>query len=131
LRIFYVARLVSMGLYALMAAGFGLVPKAVYLAVVYAIVGLAASMLGGILVVRRITLMPAESTLAGYSENVAALNRWRIGYIVTFALSEAVALYGVVLRFMGVEFQQVAPFFLAGFILMLFFRPRRPSATIG
>lgn len=83
------------------------------------------------MVVRRIILMPAESTLAGDSENAAALNRWRIGYVAIFVLSEAIVLYGVVLRFVGVEFQQVVPFFLAGFMLMLFFGPRRPSAALG
>lgn len=125
------AMLLSIGLYAFMAARYGPDSKAVSLVFTYSIVVLAASMIAGILLVRRIIVKPAETTLAGDSENVVALNRWRIGYVATFALSEAVALYGVLLRFAGLEFQQVVPFLLAGFILMLFFGPRRPSNAIG
>jgi hypothetical protein len=51
--------------------------------------------------------------------------------MATFALSEAVVIYGVVLRFVGFRFSQVVPFFLAGLILMLFFGPRRPANAIG
>jgi len=126
-----VAMLVSIGLYAFIAGRYGPAPTIVPLALVYAIVALAAAMVGAILLVRRVMLKPAESTLARDSEDAAALNRWRAGYIVTFALSEAVALYGIVLRFIGAGFRQVVPFFIAGFILMLFFGPRRPSNAIG
>jgi hypothetical protein len=131
LRSAQVALLISIGLYALIAGRFGPAPKTVSLAFVYSIIGLASSMVGAIVVVRRAVLMPAESTLAGDSENAAALNRWRIGYMAIFMLSEAIVLYGVVLRFVGLGFQQVVPFFLAGFILMLYFAPRRPSNAIG
>ena len=84
--------LISIGLYAFIAGRFGPASTAVPLAFIYAIVALAAAMVGAILLVRRVMVKPAESTLAGESENAAALNRWRAGYIVTFALSEAVAL---------------------------------------
>jgi hypothetical protein len=73
-------------------------------------------------------LKSAESMLAKNRENPAGLYRWRVSYMATYALSEAVVLYGVVLRFMGLEFTQVAPFFIAGFILMLFFGPRSSNA---
>jgi len=79
-------------------------------------------------VVRRIMLKSAESMLAENRENPAALYRWRASYMATYALSEAVVLYGVVLRFLGLEFSQVAPFFVAGFILMLFFGARSSNA---
>jgi hypothetical protein len=123
--------LVSVGLYAFIADRLGPAPKVVSPAFIYSIAAVAASMVGAILLVRRMKLKPAESTLAGNSENAVALNRWRTGYIATFALSEAVVLYGVVLRFVGLGFRQVVPFFVAGFILMLFFGPRRPSNAIG
>ena len=76
-------------------------------------------------------MKPAESSLAGNPESATTLYRWRTGYMATYALSEAIVLYGVVLRFLGLSFSQVVPFFLAGFILMLFFGPRRPSNAIG
>ncbi len=131
LRTVQVALLVSVGLYAFIADRLGPAPKVVSAAFIYSIAAVAASMVGAILLVRRIMLKPAESTLTRDPENAAALKRWRAGYIVTFALSETVVLYGVVLRFAGLGLRQVVPFFVAGFILMLFFGPRRPSNAIG
>ena len=131
LRTVQVAMLVSIGLYAFIAQGYGPAPQEVSLTLIYTMAALAVSMIGAILVIRRVIVKPAEMALQGNPENTAALMRWRFGYMVTFALSEAVALYGVVLRFIGIRFSQVIPFFAAGFILMLFFGPRRPSNAIG
>jgi hypothetical protein len=131
LRTVQVAMLISIGLYAFIAQGYGPAPREVSLAFFYSMVGLAAFMVGPILLVRRFIIGPAEDTLAGDSENAAALTGWRFGYFATFALSEAVALYGVALRFSGVGFRQVVPFFLAGLMLMLFLGPRRPSRGLG
>ena len=44
--------------------------------------------------------------------------------MITYALCEAVALYGFILRIMGFSFRSVAPFYLASIILMIFFAPR-------
>jgi hypothetical protein len=131
LRTVQVAMLISIGLYAFIAQGYGPAPREVSLAFIYTMAALAIFVIGPILVVRGIFVKPAQRALEENSENAVALSRWRAGYIVTFALSEAVALYGVVLRFAGVRFSQVVPFFVAGFILMLFFGPRRSSNAIG
>ena len=131
LRTVQVAMLISIGLYAFIAQGYGPAPREVSPAFIYTMAALAIFVIGPILVVRGIFVKPAERALQENPENAVALNRWRAGYIVTFALSEAVALYGVVLRFVGIPFSQVIPFFVAGFILMLFFGPRRPSNAIG
>jgi F0F1-type ATP synthase membrane subunit c/vacuolar-type H+-ATPase subunit K len=131
LRTVQLAMLVSIALYAFIAGFHGPTPKVLSVAFIYSIVALAACMAGAILLVHRIIVKPAESTLVGDADNTAALNRWRAGYIVTFALSEAVALYGIVLRFAGVEFRHVFQFFLASFVLMVFFGPRRPSNALG
>jgi len=72
-------------------------------------------------------ILQSEATLRTGATDVGTLNRWRSGYIVTYALSESLALFGLILRFMGFNLVQVAPFYLAGFILMLFFGPRQPS----
>jgi hypothetical protein len=45
---------------------------------------------------------------------------------MTYALSEAIAIFGLLLRFIGFSFSHVASFYVAGFILLLFFGPRRP-----
>jgi F0F1-type ATP synthase membrane subunit c/vacuolar-type H+-ATPase subunit K len=130
LRTVQVVMLASILLYVFLAERFGPAPKTTAPIVGYAISTLAVSAIGLIFVVRRTMVMGAESVLGATAEDAVALNRWRAGYIATYALCEAVALYGLVLRFTGSRFWQAMPFYLAGFILMLFFRPRRPSTTI-
>lgn len=131
LRMVQVAMLISIGLYAFIAQGYGPAPKPVAPISAITMAALAVSTIGAVLVVRRILVKPAEAELSKNFADTGAQNRWRMGYIATYALSEAVALYGVVLRFIGFSFSQVIPFFVAGFILMLFFGPRRLSSDIG
>ncbi len=100
-------------------------------AVYGAITFLAIVMIAAIFIVRRAMVTRAEQTLVQNADDSASLSRWRAGYVITYALCEAVALYGIVLRFMGFKREQVLPFYLAGFILLVFFAPRRPSNTIG
>jgi len=90
----------------------------------------AIVMIGIIVVLRRTLVLPAQTLLSSQAANVDALNRWRAGYIATYAICEAVALCGLVLRFLGFSLQQVAPFYVAGLALMLFFSPRLPSRKL-
>jgi hypothetical protein len=73
---------------------------------------------------RRVRLSPVEAILANQPEDAKALARLRQGYVVTYAISLSIALYGLVLHFLGFSMSQVAPFFLVGFVLILFFRPK-------
>jgi hypothetical protein len=88
-------------------------------------------MVGVILVVRRTLVLQSAVALATRPNDVAALNRWRAGHIMTYALSEAIAIFGFALRIMGFSLSQVASFYIAGFILLLFFGPRRPVREIA
>jgi hypothetical protein len=81
----------------------------------------------GILIVRRSMVMPSLAALQTNSADTAALMRWRGGYIVTYALCEAIALYGFVLRVLGFSYRMVVPFYLASFILMIYFGPHVPA----
>jgi hypothetical protein len=72
-----------------------------------------------------------EKILSCDQQDIAALNPWRATYLLIFMACEAIALYGLVLRFRGFTFTQVASFYIAGFVLMLYFAPRRPSNAIG
>ena len=81
-----------------------------------------------ILIVRRSMVTPAAAVLQTNSGDSLALTRWRGGYIATYALCEAVALYGFVLRVLGFSYRMVVPFYLASFILMIYFSPRVPAA---
>jgi len=92
---------------------------------------LAASTVFVLFFLRRLTVRRAEPALAGPSVDNTTLARWRTGIILTLALSEAIALYGFVLRMIGFSLSAVAPFYVAGFTLMLFLGPRKPSLEIG
>jgi hypothetical protein len=77
-----------------------------------------------IFVMRRIQVLPAEAILQGQPQDAKALARLRQGYLVTYALSLSIALYGVVLHFVGFSMSQIAPFFVAGFALIVFLGPK-------
>jgi FtsH-binding integral membrane protein len=64
--------------------------------------------------------------LAQHPGDARALRRWQTGHIISFMLSEAVALYGLILRYEGFSSADVVAFSAAGFMLMLFSAPRAP-----
>jgi hypothetical protein len=131
LRIIQAALLGSVLLYVLLAARFGPPPRPTIPFVLFMIALMAVAVSVGIFVVRRIMVKRAENVLQTNAADSKALARWQAGHIVILALAEAIALYGLVLRFVGFRFSQVLPFFVASFILMLFFGPRRLSDAIG
>ncbi|HKH98866.1 MAG TPA: hypothetical protein VJ999_07150 [Candidatus Sulfotelmatobacter sp.] len=55
-----------------------------------------------------------------------ALRRWQAGHILSFMTSEAVMLYGLILRYEGFSFADVVAFYIGGLILMLLSAPRVP-----
>ena len=92
----------------------------------YIFTTLGVAIVGAIFVVRRTLVFRAAESLATQPEDGLSLNHWRTGYFATYALCEALALFGLVLRFMGCGFQQSVPYYLGGFVLLFFFRPRVP-----
>ena len=88
---------------------------------------LAVGIVGTIFVIRRTLVLRAASTLASQPEDSLSLSQWKTGYITTYALCEALALFGLVLRFRGSELQQSLLFYVGGFVLLFFFRPRQPQ----
>jgi len=95
----------------------------------YVLSMVTVTIVGVILVVRRTLVTQSANALALRPADAPTLGRWRAGYIMTYALSEAIALFGVVLRLTGFTFSQVVPFYVAGFTLLLFFGPRRPVSA--
>jgi hypothetical protein len=95
----------------------------------YVLSMVTVTIVGVILVVRRTLVIQSAAALANRPADEATLGRWRTGYIMTYALSEAIALFGLVLRLTGFTLSQVVPFYVAGFILLLFFGPRRPVSA--
>jgi hypothetical protein len=90
---------------------------------------LAVGIVGTIFVVRRTLVLRAASTLATQPDDDISLNQWKTGYIATYGLCEALALFGLVLRFRGSELQQSLLFYIGGFVLLFFFRPRQPEPS--
>jgi hypothetical protein len=86
----------------------------------------AVAIVGVIFVVRRTLVLRSAENLAAHPEDLPTLNHWRNGYIVTYALCEALALFGLVLRFTGFKLEQCLPFYGGGFVLLFFFGPREP-----
>src|SRR5437016_12656573 len=97
----------------------------------YVLSVLSITTIGVILVVRRTLVLHSESTLRVKSNDLATLNRWRTGYIITYALSESLALFGLLVRLTGFSLSQAVTFYFPGFILMLFFRPRPAAAEFS
>jgi hypothetical protein len=82
---------------------------------------------GGIFVVRRTLVLRSAESLASHPDDSLTLNHWKSGYIATYALCEALALFGLVLRFTGSDFQQSLPYYIGGFVLLFFFGPQEPA----
>jgi cytochrome b561 len=101
-------------------------------AISYLFTTLGVATVGVIFVVRRTLVFRAAQSLAIHPEDDLSLNHWRTGYFATYALCEALALFGLILRFLGCGFQQSVPYYLGGLILLFFFRPQQPvSAGVG
>src|SRR5215468_4010409 len=61
----------------------------------------AVGVVGTIFVVRRTLVLRAAATLATQPDDRLSLSQWKTGYLATYALCESLALFGLVLRFLG------------------------------
>jgi len=84
------------------------------------------STLGAAFVVRRTLVLPAEALLREKPTDPLMQARWKTGYIFLYALCEALALFGLILRMAGFTLVHVWGFYLGGFLLLLLFSPRAP-----
>src|SRR5207247_7724052 len=127
LPIVIIVMLISIVIYVLVVELTAHPAKLANLVVYYAMTLMVVAMVVTMFLVRRVMVIRGEQTLAQKPEDRVSLNRWRAGYIATYAVCEAIALYGLVLRFLSFSLAQVMPFYVAGFVLLVFFRPRRAS----
>lgn len=121
--------LASILLYVLLGEVAGPAARAVDPALSYIFSTMAVAIVGVIFVVRRTLVLRAAESLASHPDDALSLNHWRTGYLATYALCEALALFGLALRFLGCNLQQSVPFYLGGFVLLFFFRPRQPASA--
>jgi len=80
--------------------------------------------------VLRFSLIPPLLS-AATAELAPRLARLRAYYIACFALAEAVALYGFVLRVLGGSREDIIPFYLAAVVLFALCFPRTPETLSG
>jgi hypothetical protein len=127
LRVVQLVMIVSILLYALVGELAGPGARAVNPALSYMFSTMGVAIVGIIFVVRRTLVLRSAESLASNPDDSLILNHWKTGYIATYALCEALALFGIVLRFMGCNFQQSVPFYVGGLVLLFFFGPRNPT----
>jgi hypothetical protein len=127
LRAVQLCMLASILLYGLVGEISGPTLRAVNPSLNYAFATAAVALVGTILVVRRTLVQRAAESLALRPEDPLSLGHWKTGYLATYILCEALALFGLVLRFMGSDLRQSLPFYLGGFVLLFFFAPRQPA----
>jgi len=129
LRLLQWCMLLSILLYAVVSEVVAPKLQAVNPTVSYFFSMLAVATVGVIFVVRRTLVLRAAESLATHPDDAVSLNHWKTGFIATYALCEALALFGLVLRFLGCTFQQCLLFYIGGFVLLFFFRPKEPAAA--
>jgi hypothetical protein len=93
--------------------------------VFYAFTGIAVVEVAGIFVLRRILISPRETAAMPQPGEAKVSVKPATALVIIYCLSEAVAVYGLVLHFFGFNLSQVAPFFFAGLVLLFFFEPAR------
>jgi cytochrome b561 len=123
------AMLASILLYVCVGELVGRQARVVDPTVSYIFTTLGVAIVGIIFVVRRTLVLRAAESLAVHPEDNLSLGQWRTGYFATYALCEALALFGLILRFLGSGFRQSVPYYIGGFILLFFFRPQEPVAA--
>jgi hypothetical protein len=128
LRIVQWAMLASIVLYGVVGEVVDSPTKAVDASLSYIFTTAGVAMVGIIFVVRRTLVLRSAESLATRPDDSLTLSHWKSGYIATYALCEGLALFGLILRFMGCSFQQCLPFYIGGFVLLFFFGPREPGS---
>ncbi|HXU17158.1 MAG TPA: hypothetical protein VN708_18635 [Terriglobales bacterium] len=83
--------------------------------------------LGALVWLRKLLVATPCEVLRSRPEDAAALGKWKSGQLITWALGESIALYGLILHFLGFSMGPVIPFFLTGALLILLFPPRLPD----
>lgn len=128
-RVIQIAMLVCVGIYAVVGevVGSRVTTNA---STLYAISFASISLVGAILVVRKTMVLQSEAELKAKPEDAATLARWKTGYIVSYVLCEALALFGLLLRIMGFTLTHVWPYYAGSLVLLLLFWPRAPQSRI-
>jgi len=85
----------------------------------------AASLAAG-QTIRSRKISPAFDTLREKPDDLFSLGQLRTGAVISACAAESVAVFGVVVYFLGGPAWQVAPFLGVGALALLFWWPKRP-----
>ena len=100
-------------------------PRPINTAVLIALAGSTITMLLLLVIFRKFMVGKSEQVLRANATDQAAAQRWLNGQVITMALLEAIALYGLVLRFLGAGRLEAMLFGILGLALMIVFRPKQ------
>jgi hypothetical protein len=89
----------------------------------------SVAIVGVIFVVRRTLVLRSAENLASHPDDPLTLSHWKTGYLVTYGLCEALALFGLALRLMDFNLQQSLLYYIGGFVLLFFFGPKEPVSS--
>ncbi len=88
------------------------------------LVALACVDIVALLILRQILVIRPEQQLLLNAADVKALATWKAGHIVMYAMALSVAIYGLLLHFLGFPIRQVIPFFAVAILLLALLPPR-------
>jgi hypothetical protein len=126
LRAVQLAMLGGIVLYALAGEVAGPHARTVDPVLIYFFTTLAVAIVGTVFVLRRTLVLRSAESLAAHPDDSFSLKHWKTGHIATYALCEALALLGLILRVLGYNLRQSLPYYGGGFLLLLFFAPKAP-----
>jgi F0F1-type ATP synthase membrane subunit c/vacuolar-type H+-ATPase subunit K len=69
---------------------------------------------------------PAADALRLRPDDAAEITRWMTANFASFALCEAIGLFGFVVRILGGTLEQAVPFYVLSFFLLVSLYPRSP-----
>lgn len=69
--------------------------------------------------------LPAREEIALQEDASRAVGKWLTVQVVSYTIATSVALYGVVLRFLGAPLTKIVPFYAVALLLVLFWWPRK------
>jgi hypothetical protein len=69
-------------------------------------------------------ITPAIAALRTNPNDSLALGKWRSGIVTSFTHAETVALFGVLLKFLGASWTVAGPFFAVAVLLLVIWRPK-------
>ncbi|MGH9530863.1 MAG: hypothetical protein ACRD2Q_00620 [Terriglobales bacterium] len=127
LRVIHVALLLSCLLYAYIGKVVGPKEPGDVQIFLIAFAFLGVTDVGIAMVLRSRIVGSAEEVLRQSPADALALQRWMSGHFIGYAMAEAVALFGLVLRMLGGTLVQALPFYGAAVLLLLMWMPRKPE----